>query len=346
MRPPALWLTVVLVPALGACACPRRCPPAPRLARAAAPAPASPAPAAVRPAERPPARAEAWYLGDGTPTDLEGALAAVSDADLIAFGELHGHPAGAAAQLALLRRLAADGRPVALAMEFFERDTQAVLDAYLRGEVPSEQLRKEARLGPDYPHTHGPLIDFCRERGIPVIAANAPRRLVTAYRKSGADFEAFRGAQPDGDRAWLPRETSVLEDAYRERFLALMGPERGPAFFRSQSLWDDAMAEAVADFRAARPAHRVLLIVGGFHVAHGEGTLTKYRLRRGKDEVRILLMSPAPAPASDLAFLPADLGSADVVLKVRMRHAPRPNPQGPQPTPPAAPPAKATPPSP
>ena len=293
----------------------RCCPP-----RASKPAEAAPAEVVVEeaPAEeepQPAAVAEALYDGtNGKPASLMVAADSWKDVDLIAFGELHGNAVGANHQFALLKALHEQERPVAMAMEFFERDTQAVLDRYLKGEVDIDTLKKEGRQGRGFDATHRRLIDYCKEHGIPVIAANAPRRLVRAYRKQDADFDTWKASLPEADQGFLPEETSTLDDEYSEKFMKLMGPARGPSFFRSQSLWDDAMAEAMVDFKSENPNHRILLIVGAFHVEKGLGTVTKYRMRRGKDEVRILTMTMDKEPT--LPFRDEDLGKGDLVLKV------------------------------
>lgn len=251
----------------------------------------------------------------GEPADIETAAAGWGDVDLVAFGEIHGNLEGARHQLLLLQALAKHERPLAVAMEFFERDTQADLDAYLAGTLPKAAFLKQTKRNKAYAATHGPLIEFCKANGIPVIAANAPRRLVTGYRKFDGDYEAYLASLSEADRALLPEETSELDDEYRERFMKLMGPKRGPSFFKSQSLWDDAMAEAIVDFRAEHPQHRVLLIVGGFHVHKGGGTITKYKLRRGKHDVRVVSMDLDKDPA--LPFRESDRGAGDLILKVR-----------------------------
>lgn len=281
-----------------------------------APGPCGPA----RMARMPAARESALYRGsDGSETTLAEAAADWGEVDVVAFGELHGDLVGAKAQLELLKRLAAQKRPLALAMEFFERDTQADLDAYLAGTLEKDAFLEQTRRNRDYAATHGPLVDFCKENGIPVIAANAPRKLVTAYRKSGEDYETWLASLSEEERGYLPEETDELEDEYRKRFMDLMG-ERGAAFFKSQSLWDDAMAEAMTDFRAEHPNHRILFIVGGFHVQEGLGTITKYRNRRGRHEVRILSMERSKQ--AHLPFDPDLLGTADLILLV-----PAPKPQ-------------------
>lgn len=275
----------------------------------------------------PDARQALFDGATGQPMTTQALLGRASGADVVAFGELHGHLVGAEFQLHLLRAMHASGRPVALAMEFLERDVQPVVDQYLRGEIDEATFRKEARQNAAYPKTHGPLIEFCKANGLAVIAANAPRPLVTAYRKSEADYATYLDSLTDEERVLLPRSTSTPDGPYKDRFYAFMGPKRAATFFRSQSLWDDAMAEAVTDWREAHPDTSVLLIVGGFHVGHQGGTVVKIRSRRPNDRVFTVVMGVMAPP---LTFESDDQGVGDVSLKVAARpkkgKAPAPKP--------------------
>jgi len=299
---------------LSGCVSGRCCPPTSRTARAR-PTRAAPATKTVVPKKTAPARPWAFYRGeDGKATHLKTMVKKWQDADLVAFGELHGNPVGAISELSTLKTLHAGGRPVALAMEFFERDTQALFDAYLAGDLSYEDLAKQARQAKAFPRTHGPLVKFCKANHIPIIAANAPRRLVSAYRKQEKDYEGFLAGLSEKDRGWMPEETSIVEDEYRAKFVKMMGPVRGPAYFRSQSLWDDSMAEAMYDFRAEHPEYQILFIVGAFHVTRGMGTITKYKMRRGKDDIRLLVMTMDQD--ASLPFHEDDIGMGDLILKV------------------------------
>jgi uncharacterized iron-regulated protein len=255
------------------------------------------------------------FDGQGAATTFEAFAASVADIDFVAFGEFHSHAVGSRYELQLLQAMADQERPVALAMEFFEADTQPALDAYLAGEIDEAEFRTKTNRNEAYETSHRPLIEFCKERGIPVIAANAPRDLVKGYRESKAEsYAAYLEGLTAEQRALLPEAEGPVDEEFKRRFLEFMGPKRGPSFYPSMALWNDAMAEASANFRTEHPEHRVLLVVGGFHVAAHLGIMSQYRARRPGDDSRVLLMSRQPE--GPIAFADDDRGEGDVILKV------------------------------
>ena len=246
--------------------------------------------------------------------------------DLIGFGELHANAVGSRMQLELLMALAEQKRPIALAMEFFERDTQEFVDKYLAGEITEEQFVDWSRQKKAYATSHRPLIEFCKENRIPVIAANAPRNLVQEYRRLKYDYAEYRETLSEDELTYLPAESTGLNDDEKEHFREFMGGhgEEGrdlAPLMKSMALWDDSMADSVASFRIRNPRHRVLLIVGMFHVMKKMGTVRKFVARRPDDSVRTLIMVFGDA---SLGFAESDKGLGDVVLKV----APSPEPAG------------------
>ncbi len=258
----------------------------------------------------------AFFDAEGQEASFDAFVRDLADVDLVAFGELHYHPVGSRYELDLLRAMAAQERPVALAMEFFEADVQPALDDYLAGRIDEAEFRERTRQSDKYDDSHRPLIEFCKEHQIPVIAANAPRPLVKNYRKSGLGYDEYLASLSDEERAQLPRRSVPPEDEFKRRFIDLMGPKRGSAFFGSMALWNDAMAESIADFRAAHEHHRVLLIVGGFHVAAHLGTITQYAERRPEDSLKVLLMQVLED--GPVGFSEDFRGEGDLQLGVRM----------------------------
>lgn len=144
-------------------------------------------------------------------------------ADVILFGEEHNHPTCTAIEAALFGELVRRGAAPKLAMEFFERDTQPALDAYLAGSSAEPEFRKAARQGKSYVHSHRPLIEVARAGRAPVIAANAPRTLVRELRKSGLTYDAFRASRSAEEQALLPERIYETDSGYRARFMEIMG---------------------------------------------------------------------------------------------------------------------------
>lgn len=292
-------------------------------------------------------------------------------ADVILFGEAHSDVVCNQLEAQLLHALATQARPVCLAMEFFEADTQAGLDAYLRGRLAEAAFQKQTRQGRAYILSHRPLIEMCRAGHIPVIAANAPRRLVRAYRNSGLPYEEYRAGLDPTEQRWLPLTNEHLGGDYEKRFMEMMQghalppttmPTTAPAeapitaeaatppaptmqpretasrmsphgMYQAQLLWDQAMAESLADFRTSFPRHRVMLIVGGFHVAHTGGTALKYRARRPSD--RVLTIAYEGTTDGAFKFGDDERGAGDVVI---YGIAPPPEEEEPAASRPAAPP--------
>lgn len=251
------------------------------------------------------------YAADGTPTELVAFADACFDRDLVAFGELHGHPAARRAELELLTAMLAQARPVALALEFFERDTQPALDDYLAGRIDEATMRERTARTASYDDEHRALVEACKRAKVPVIAANSPRRLVTAYRKQELPYPVWLATLGEDERALMPVRSEPPHDEHERRFMALMGPKRGPAFWKSMALWNDAMAESIATFRADHPEHRVLLTVGAFHVAARLGTITAYLQRRPDDHIAVATMI-----AGSTEFAEDDRDEGDLVIKV------------------------------
>ena len=150
-----------------------------------------------------------------------------AQADVVFFGEEHSDEICNELEAQLLYELMQRPRPITLAMEFFEADTQADVTAYLRGRISEDEFRDRTRQRSAYVRSHRPLIELCRASHSPVLAANAPRRLVSAYRKSGEKYPVYRALAEPGDQRWLPREYEFITGAYQSRFAEMMSGHGG-----------------------------------------------------------------------------------------------------------------------
>ncbi len=169
------------------------------------------------------------FTGDGEPVSLQDVVRAMAQADAVLVGESHTDPVGHWVQIQLLREALAANRAadqsgalrrLALSLEMFERDVQDIVDEYLQDLITEEQFKSSARPWEYYDFDYRPIVELAKEAGIPVIAANAPRRYVNRVTRLGRDA---LNELPTRARDFLPPLPYPQPTAaYREEWLALM----------------------------------------------------------------------------------------------------------------------------
>lgn len=249
---------------------------------------------------RPPATLFDYQLHDpaGQPLSLEQAARQLAGADVVMVGELHGHPGVHRFQAELLARLLNQPRPMALAMEQFSRDRQAVLDDYLAGKLGEDAFIERSNAWPGYRSDYRPLIELARQAGIEVLAANAPRHIVRCIGRKGPDYLQ---RLPADHRTWVAERLTLTDDNYKARFMAARHHGQAPSEFQfaAQTSWDDTMAESIDRYLQAHPGHRVMLTVGRFHIGDGLGTAQRLQLRAPQLKVALIYpVTPNEAPAA------------------------------------------------
>lgn len=118
------------------------------------------------------------------------------DFDVVFVGEVHGSRFAHKAELTLLTGLSQRDPNLVLALEMFERDVQDILDAYLKGDISEDQFLEQSRPWPNYQDDYRPLIELGKRKGIPVIAANVPRRVAAAVAMANKISPKVVGGDP------------------------------------------------------------------------------------------------------------------------------------------------------
>ncbi|QPR87566.1 ChaN family lipoprotein [Aeromonas hydrophila] len=226
----------------------------------------------------------------GNDLTLEQALARVADADIVLVGELHTHPAVHLLQARMLAGLAADGRPLVLSMEQFSRADQPVLDAYLAGRIGEAALIRDGNAWPNYQSDYRPLVEFAKAHHLPVIAANAPKPLVSCV---GQEGPAWLEQLPASRRSQLAHTLTLGDDPYRQKFMASLhhgDADSNARRFAAQTSWDDTMAESMVDYLRSHPGQRIMHIAGNFHVEGGLGLASRIASRN--PDLKVALVVP------------------------------------------------------
>ena len=236
------------------------------------------------------------FDGKGSTVSLDGIVNAAGNADVIFFGELHDDAVGHAVQAEAFRRIVerySSSRPIALSLEMFERDVQTVIDEYLASLITEQHFMSSSRPWPNYKTDYRPLVELAKEKRLPVIAANAPRRYVNMVSRGGRSRLNALSRQA---RAWLPPLPYAEASAeYSKKFNALMGPRAEAQMgldniLSSQSLWDASMAYWIAKSLDERRNSLVVHLNGGFHTESRLGTVEHLLRYRNKARAIVVTM--------------------------------------------------------
>lgn len=236
------------------------------------------------------------FDGRGNASNIGAIIDAAGDVDVVFLGELHDDAVGHAVQFEIFKRsLEKYGaeRKMALSLEMFERDVQIVLDEYLAGLIREDHFMLSSRPWGNYKTDYKPLVETAKERRLPVIAANAPRRYINMVSRNG---RTALGALSKDAKKWLaPLPYAEPSAAYAAKFRALMGPSAEARMgldniLSSQSLWDATMADAVARFVKKNKHPLVIHLNGGFHTESRLGTVEHFLKYRPKAKAMVVTM--------------------------------------------------------
>ena len=214
---------------------------------------------------------------------------------IIFFGEEHTNALSHKREFELLTelyRLVPDR--LVLSLEMFEKDVQASLDAYLAGRMTEMEFLKVSRPWPNYERDYRHLVEFAKKKGLPVLAANVPRRVASHVVQHGSATGLVLE-----DAQYLPKDLEPLTGEYREKFRRVMkrnagvmplGTTRKEAFYKAQCIKDAVMAEALMTYLDAHPDAVMFHVTGSFHMEDGLGTAAY--VRKHRPGVRLYLVSP------------------------------------------------------
>lgn len=217
--------------------------------------------------------------------------------DVIFFGEYHDNRILHDLQQKTLGLLYNQNPRLILSFEMFERDVQNVIDDYLKDRITEATFLAASRPWGNYDTDYRPLLEFAKEKKLPVVAANIPRRLAGQAARGG---NAFLSELEPAERILAALQISAPEGRYRDNFMATMlansahgAGENADLYERmyyAQCMKDDTMAESIVQYREKYPKHRVLHINGDFHSREFLGTVERVISRNKK--LKIAVISP------------------------------------------------------
>ena len=208
------------------------------------------------------------------------AAARLSGARLVLFGESHTSMDVHRAQLQLLEEIHATSRPLLIGLEMFPYTAQEGLDRWVAGLLTEKGFLD---LGGWYEHWgihwgyYREIFRFARDRGVPLVAVNAPREVVSEVRRKGLEE-----LSPE-ERSHVPPSIDLESEDHRTLFRTFFMEEDGTihsgmteeqleAMRSAQVTWDAAMAyNAVRALEGREDDAVMVVLLGSGHVAYGLG---------------------------------------------------------------------------
>jgi len=228
---------------------------------------------------------------------------------VLLFGEYHNNAISHWLELEVTKDLA-ESKKLVLGAEMLEADNQKQLNQYLKGEIDQKKLDSVARLWKNYPNDYKPLVDFAKEKNIPFVATNIPRRYAAMVSKNG--FEALEKLT-DEEKTWIapqpiPYDASL--PGYVE-MMKMMGEHTSPNMPKAQAVKDATMAYFI---NKNLEENTVFIHYNGtYHSDNFEGI--SWYLKTYHPEIKIVTISTVEQ--SDLEKLaPENYNKADFILVI------------------------------
>jgi uncharacterized iron-regulated protein len=226
------------------------------------------------PPERQPVIGDILHLQTGLYVDQQTMLDQATRVRVIFVGETHDNPASHRLQEEILNALQQHNPDnISLAMEMFTPSQQSVLDRWVAGELTEKEFLKQVGWYSTWHMNFGfyrNLLTFCRDNQIPILALNSEKEIKKTV--SRTPFEQLS----EEEKSLLPQMDH--SDPYQKTMVKAvfsghkMGKAMVDGFQRVQTLWDETMAENLANYlRSKEQDHQVLVIAGGNHVRYGFG---------------------------------------------------------------------------
>ena len=229
-------------------------------------------------------------------------------AKVVYLGETHDRKEDHKAQLEILQALHQQNPKIAVAMEMFQRPFQDVLNQYLAGKITEAQLVEqseyEKRWGFPW-ENYARLLGFAKTNQLPILALNTPTEVTRKVARSGLESLTTE------ERRYIPPFSEIQTDnaeyrkvaqaAYQQHNQAGHGNSTSfERFFTAQVLWDETMAETIAQFIKANPGYQVVVLAGKAHIMYGYGIPSRVARRLGSGNLvqRSVLLSTADGTSS------------------------------------------------
>lgn len=212
------------------------------------------------------------YDAKGKEVSVEKMFKDAAEKSWIFFGEFHNSSTIHRLQLRLAKHLFdKHGDKLVVGAEMFESDNQDIINEYFSGLINTKYFEDECRLWTNYKSDYKPIVEFLKEKNLPLIATNIPRRYAHMVHYKG--LEALESLPSHVKNLFLPTLPIVIDtslNSYQE--IKKMSMHGGKFMMEAQAIKDATMAHFIQKYWRAGKVF--LHLNGAFHSNNYEGIIS------------------------------------------------------------------------
>ena len=266
---------------------------------------------------------EILHVPTGTKITKKQLIETVASSRVIYIGEAHDNPESHRVQLEIIRALNEKfpGR-IAVGMEMFRRDAQEKLNGWRDKKLSNSDFKKlYCDNWGDWYSAYEPVFDYMKEKSVPLIA----------LKSSVETEEKFKNGMTHADSPDIP-EVDENDPHHKSHFMSFFQTHDGKIspkaarYYRVMAMWDDAMAQSVADFlnNPANKDKKLVVMAGVGHVEYGFG-IPKRAFARQPHDYKTIITVPENMPSdNDVPLLSGDFGWKVPDVRVPKGQCPKP----------------------
>lgn len=202
--------------------------------------------------------------GSGEPVSFEDLIEDLSSCRITYVGEKHTSAAHHKIQLKIIQAVYSKNPDMAVGMEMFDHTYQEVLDLWSAGKLDEAAFLRKVHWYANWRYDYAlyrDILDFIKEHQIRLVALNIPGDITKKIRVGG--IENLR----DEEKKHLPKNIDLSYVAHRDYVQKVFeghqhhfkGNVDFEDFYAAQAVWEDIMAEMIAD----NLADSVMVVLAG-----------------------------------------------------------------------------------
>jgi uncharacterized iron-regulated protein len=246
-----------------------------------------------------------YDLNRGKELLLSQALADLKENRIVLVGEHHTNRQHHRAQLTVIRALKEADLRVAVGLEMFRNESQAVLDQWISGEIDNKRFEEIYYDNWNFPwQAYRKIFEYARNHRIPMIGLNVPREITRQVSRNG-----FKSLSPE-QKGKIAEVSCIVDQQYMNYIRkAFGGHSHGQLnfiyFCEAQLVWDSAMAVYALDYLEKNPDSIMVILTGTGHAQNG-AVPRQIRVRSNLSSAVILPEIPGRIDAETISNAEAD----------------------------------------